>query len=126
MPDPRHALGHLAEATVARWLTGFGWRLLARRWRGVSGGELDLVCLTPNGMLVGIEVRARRSDRSGSAAESVDRRKVGRLRAALSAYAIAEPVPHRGLRIDLVTVSPGGGQAAGRWLLQRLPGVDAW
>lgn len=48
----------------------------------MRGGELDLVMREPDGMLVFVEVRARRSTRHGGAAASVDWRKRRRLVAA--------------------------------------------
>jgi putative endonuclease len=120
--DPRHELGRRAEAAVATWLGRRGWRILDRRWRG-SRGELDLVCLDPGGVLVGIEVKLRTTGRAGSGAESVDRRRVARLRAALAAYAVGGMVAHVDTRLDLVTVEPGEG---GGWRLRRQPGIDAW
>jgi putative endonuclease len=122
MTDPRHELGRRAEGAVAEWLTGEGWRILDRRWRG-SRGELDLVCLDLRGVLVGVEVKLRRSERAGGGAESVNRRRVGRLRAALAAYAARGTIRHRGIRLDLVTLAPDG---AGCWRLRRLAGIDAW
>jgi putative endonuclease len=120
MADPRHVLGQRAETVVAAWLESAGWRVLATRFR-VSEGELDLVCLDPMRTLVGVEVRARRNDRSGSAAESIDPRRLNRLRNALRRYAAVAP-PHHGLRLDLVAVRPG----PDGWRLTRLPGIDAW
>jgi len=122
MTDPRHELGRRAEEAVADWLTVQGWRILDLRWRA-SHGELDLVCLDPGGVLVGVEVKLRRTERAGSGAESVDKRRVGRLRAALAAYAAGATVAHHGIRLDLVTMAPAG---AGQWRLRRLPGIDAW
>lgn len=122
MSDSRHTLGHHAEAAVADWLAGRGWRILDRRWRAPVG-ELDLVCLDAAGALVGVEVKVRRTGRAGSGAESVDRRRVLRLRAALAAYARAATVEHRAVRLDLVTLVPA---AEGRWRLVRLQGIDAW
>ena len=125
MTDPRHDIGLRAEDAVARWLeTAYGWRVMARRWRTVHG-ELDIVCLDGAGILVGVEVRARRSPRAGTAEESVDAARVRRLRRTLAAYASADGAPYRGLRIDLVAVAPSPGHPA-RWLARRLPGVDAW
>ena len=123
MPDPRHQLGIDGEALAARWLTAGGWRILARRWR-TPEGEIDLVALAPDGVLVGIEVRSRRSRRAGHAAETVDARRVRRLRAALARYcAEAAPPPHRATRIDVVTVEAPTSPAAasGMWRLTRTP-----
>jgi putative endonuclease len=119
--DPRHHLGHRAESIVAERLGALGWRILARRWR-VSEGELDLVALDPLGTLVGLEVRGRRSSRTGSALESVDRRHLARLRAALVRYANSEPVAHLALRLDLVALD----RSATGWRMVRHPGIDGW
>jgi putative endonuclease len=122
MSDARHELGRRAEGAVAAWLAGRGWRILNLRWRG-SRGELDLVCLDPDGVLVGVEVKLRSTGRSGGGAESVDRRRVSRLRSALAAYAAGGSVRYRDMRLDLVTMTPAG---AGRWRMRRLPVIDAW
>jgi putative endonuclease len=124
MPDPRHALGLRGEEAVAGWLTGRGWTPLARRWRCPSG-ELDLVLLDPDGALVGVEVKVRRSHRSGLPVESVDARRIARLRATLATFARTAPAGggFTYLRVDLVTLTP---VADGRWRLDRLPGIDAW
>jgi putative endonuclease len=119
--DPRHALGRQAEAVVARGLERSGWRILARRWR-VPEGEIDLVCMDPSGVLVAIEVRARRSARAGGAVESVDRRHLGRLRRALAKYVETAACEPRGLRIDLVAVEHRGD----RWRAVRHPGIEGW
>ncbi|HSI99681.1 MAG TPA: YraN family protein [Patescibacteria group bacterium] len=121
MSDPRHALGRAAEEAVAGWLTRAGWTILERRARAGGGGEVDLIVLDPGRTLVAIEVRARRTDRTGAAASTVDRRRIRRLEATLVAYASAGAPSHRGLRVDLVTVEPSA--SAHRWRLRRIPGI---
>ena len=122
MADPRHALGLAAEAATERWLGGLGWRVVARRRRPPDAGELDLVAIDPEGVLVAVEVRARRTGRAGQAGETLDARRVLRLRRSLAAVASAESVAHSGLRVDLVTAEPVDAEP-GRWRLRRLPGV---
>jgi putative endonuclease len=120
MADPRHALGVRAEQATGAWLSGSGWRVLARRWRSPSG-ELDLVCIDPGGALVGVEVKLRRSPRAGRAVEAVDARRVGRMRRSLAAYA-RELHLAGDLRLDLVSVEP----TPSGWRLRRVAGIDAW
>lgn len=123
MPDPRHALGERAEAAVAEWLATRGWTILARRWR-CPEGELDLVARDPQHVLVAVEVKVRRTERAGSAVESIDRRRMVRLRSALGRF-VAEPrasIPN-GLRVDLVALREA---ADGGWLLRHHRGIDAW
>jgi putative endonuclease len=125
MTDPRHAVGVRAEEVAAAWLTSAGWRVLATRWR-CREGELDLVCLDPREALVGVEVRARRSARTGRPEESIDTRRVARLRHALAAYAAAARPAHAGRRIDLVALSPEPRDPLGRWRARRIPAIDGW
>jgi len=121
MGDPRHALGIAAEEAVAAWLTSTGWRVIRRRARSAGGGEVDVVALDPAATLVAIEVRARRTARTGAPAMSVDARRVARLGRTLAAVAAACGEPHDGLRIDLVGVEPAS--EPGRWRLTRTPGI---
>ncbi len=122
MSDPRHALGLAAEDLVVDWLTARGWHVVGRRQRSLAGGEVDVVARDPAGVLVAIEVRARRSARAGDAATSVDARRVGRLRRTLAAVAAAGEERYAGLRVDLVTVEPAAGQPR-QWRLRQLPGI---
>jgi len=122
MADPRHLLGQLGEEMAAAWLTARGWRILAHRWRTVAG-ELDLVALDPEGVLVAVEVKLRASSRAGGPVEAVDRRRILRLRAALGQFRAGAEVPSRDLRIDLVAISRA---PDGRWRLAHHPAIDAW
>jgi putative endonuclease len=121
MGDPRHQLGHAAEAAVAAWLTDAGWCIVERRARSPTGGEVDIVALDRGGALVAIEVRARRTRRTGAAAATVDARRVARLGRTLGAIAAGAGHAHAGLRVDLVTVEPS--EDRGQWRLTRIPGI---
>ena len=124
MGDPRHDLGIVAERAVGAWLEASGWRLLATRVRSSGGGEVDIVALDPDGVLVGVEVRARRTARSGIGTESVDARRTARTGRTLAAFAAGAHVGHCGLRIDLVSVMPEPGDGA-RWRLRRIPNIGS-
>jgi putative endonuclease len=124
MTDPRHALGLRLEAAAAGWLESAGWQVLARRTRALGGGEIDIVAIDRDGVLVAVEVRARRSTRTGAPATTVDRRRIARLRRTLASLGRESPVPYRGMRIDLVAAEPIP-RTADRWRLQRIPGIDA-
>jgi putative endonuclease len=121
MGDPRHLLGEAAEAAVASWLTDAGWRVVERRVRSPAGGEVDLVALDPGRRLVAIEVRARRTARTGAAVTTVDARRILRLRRTLVAIGSSGRHAHDGLRVDLVTVEPADTER--RWRLVRVPGI---
>ena len=122
MGDPRHDLGRAAEDAVAAWLEENGWQVLGQRVRSVHGAELDLVVLDRADVIVGIEVRARRTARAGTGAESIGARRLARMTRTLAAFAGSAAHGHRGLRLDVVTVAPERG-TVDRWRLRRTPDV---
>jgi putative endonuclease len=124
MGDARHDLGIAAEAAVAGWLERSGWVVLGRRVRSAGGGEVDLVALDPDRCLVAIEVRARRTARTGIGSEPIDHRRTGRTGRTLVAFAASSGIAHGALRIDLVSVMPEPGNAA-TWRLRRIPDIGA-
>lgn len=124
MGDPRHDLGIVAERAVGEWLEESGWQVLGRRVTSAGGGEVDLVALDPDGVLVGIEVRARRTGRAGTGSESIDARRTARIGRTLVAFAAGGRLRHRGLRIDLVSVMPDPATAT-RWRLRRTPDIGS-
>ena len=125
MGDARHDLGIAAEGAVAAWLGAAGWRILARRYRSAAGGEVDLIAVDPAMVLVAIEVKARRLDRTGTSAEMIDQRRTARVGRTLVAFGAVSGEIHHGLRVDLVTVAPVPGSVT-RWQLRRIPDIGAW
>ncbi len=121
---PGHALGSRAESAVVIWLVSCGWLVQRRRYRSAAG-EIDIVAIDPSGVQVAVEVKARRSDRTGTAAESLDRRRLARLRRCLSDYwheiGAGAPIDRR---VDLVTVEPTAQE--GVWRVHRTERLDGW
>lgn len=76
--------GKLGEELAAEELRRRGYAILARRYR-TRFGEIDIVA-QDEGTVVFVEVKARRSDRFGSAAESVTDWKQRRIAAMAMDY----------------------------------------
>lgn len=97
-------IGRAAEDRALALLIGSGLQLVERNFR-CRLGEIDLV-MRDRGTVVFVEVRLRRSARHGSAAESIDGRKLRRLQAAAMTWQ-----RWRGfdgpLRLDVVTLDGG-------------------
>ena len=106
----RAAVGRRGEDIAARYLDDQGWQVLDRNWRPDHGlrGELDLVALEPvpgrAPALVVVEVKTRTTLGAGPPAASVGADKLARLRVLAAAWAARHPVPHGGLRLDVVSV----------------------
>lgn len=113
MRTAQQLTGDGAEALVADHLSAMGWRILGRQVR-LGRLEVDLVALdpAPPAELVVVEVRARGRRDFGLPEETLDRAKRTALRRAVHALRDASrlpdgtPLPHVGLRVDLVAVEP--------------------
>ena len=101
------SVGAAGEAAALAHLESSGLRVLARDWR-CRLGQLDIVC-EEAGVLVAVEVKARRGDRFGTPQEAVDRRKRAKLRALLDAYRFSSGRGDQPCRIDVVAVRLGRG-----------------
>jgi putative endonuclease len=103
-PSSRGSVGSDKERLACAFLEGRGLRLLSRNYR-CRQGEIDLVMREAD-TLVFVEVRFRRSDRFGTAAETVDVHKQRRLAAAASHYLQRHPT-RLPCRFDVLAVSGG-------------------
>lgn len=98
-------LGAAGEHYAAGWLAQLGWQLLARNWR-TRFGELDVIMLTPDGTVVFVEVKTRRTQWYGTGQEAVTESKQTRLRHAAALW-LAGPgrsVQRTGIRFDVVAI----------------------
>lgn len=102
---PHLATGEQAEQQAERHLLKQGLTLVCRNFR-CKYGELDLV-MQDKQTLVIVEVRYRKSDRFGSATESVTPAKQARVIAATHAYLMANKI-NPSLRFDVVALSGDG------------------
>jgi putative endonuclease len=99
------ALGSLAEARAAQFLTlEHGFTVVERNYV-CPGGELDLVCLDGNA-LVFVEVRSRGASELGDPAETIDGKKRARVIRAARHFLLERGVDESSTpcRFDVVTV----------------------
>lgn len=94
-------LGKWGEALVAQDLRQRGWIIQGAGYR-CRMGEIDLI-VTKGGYIVFVEVKLRKSDAYGGAAEAVTTRKQQRLRAAAQLYLQSHPTG-RQPRFDVAEV----------------------
>lgn len=96
-------LGESGERVAVHLLESKGYRVRDRNFR-TREGEIDIVA-EREGVLVFVEVRARRGRAMGSAAESLTPRKQRRLVALAQAYAQARSDLPGEQRIDVITLN---------------------
>jgi putative endonuclease len=95
---------------VCKFYRVLGWRVKTH------AGELDLIAMTPSGILCFVEVKARGSELD--AAEAVTVRQRARIARAAALYLGARPsLRHKGVRFEAISVTPH------RWPLHV---KDAW
>ena len=113
-PTPQQRKGRDAEERAHAFLVAQGLRPVTRNYR-LPFGEIDLI-MRHRDTLVFVEVRARRSARFGSAAESVDARKRARIVAAAHHYLQRHPEHGaRSCRFDVIAIDGGQTQDL-QWL----------
>ncbi|MBU0981906.1 YraN family protein [Patescibacteria group bacterium] len=78
----KHEFGLWAEEQACRFLEARGMRVLERRVR-FREGEIDVICEGPDGRLLFVEVKGRRSAEFGDVVESLTTQKVRRTRRAI-------------------------------------------
>lgn len=107
-------VGSSAEEAVTGHLRTLGWTIIGRNVR-VGRAEIDILAIDPGAprTLVAVEVRWRSRRDFGLAEETVDRRKLARLRAATltlreGAMLTGMPIPRLPIRVDVIAVEPGG------------------
>lgn len=106
--------GSQAEDMALALLRGRGMRLVMRNFRtpGRGGGEIDLIMREPDGTLVFVEVRQRRSGEHGGAAASIG--AIKRRRIVLAArHFLARMGSMPRCRFDAVLID---GDGAPQWL----------
>jgi putative endonuclease len=105
----RQGLGAAGEQLARRHLEQQGYEFIAANWRRPYG-ELDLI-MRDGDVLVFVEVKTRRSERFGSAEESVSPSQVARLLRSAESFLTEQPtLADLFWRVDLVavTLAPSG------------------
>ena len=98
------ARGRRSETLAALMLACKLYRVLGRRVK-TRAGELDLVAMSPSGILCFVEVKARGLE--NEAVEAVSTRQRRRIARAAELYLGARPgLRHKGVRFDAILVTP--------------------
>jgi putative endonuclease len=96
--------GRRSEAFAALLLACKFYRVIGRRVK-TRAGELDLIAISPSGVLCFVEVKAR--ELANDAVEAVTSRQRQRIARAAELYLGARPsLRHKGVRFDAILVTP--------------------
>jgi putative endonuclease len=109
--DGRRSLALEGERLAAEHLARAGYRIVARNVRA-GGVEIDVVAERP-GLVVFVEVKARRSRGFGSPEEAVDPAKCARLVRGARAWLREHAPPSVRVRFDVIAVEPDAGGRLG-------------
>jgi len=101
-----HEFGQWGEALAAEHYRIAGFEIVDRNWR-CPDGEIDLIA-SHGPVVVFVEVKARSSDRFGSAAEAVGWQKQQKVRSVARQWLLVAPRSFQELRFDVAAVDRGG------------------
>ena len=102
MLSPSHAFGQSAETLAEQMLRKKGYRILERNLR-IAGGELDLIA-KDHGILVFVEVKARRGTQFGGAPYAISTHKQQQIIKLASCYLSQQGLSNQDCRFDVVLV----------------------
>ncbi|NIM43403.1 MAG: YraN family protein [Hydrogenophaga sp.] len=124
-PKATREAGQRAEDRALAHLQRQGLRLVQRNFRtpGRGGGEIDLIMREPDGTLVFVEVRQRRSGAYGGAAASIGLAKRRRIVFAARHFLARQRSMPR-MRFDAVLIDGDGGEL--QWLRAAFDAGDAF
>jgi len=107
MTDRRQRLGRWGEALAGQYLAGLGYTIVDQNVRS-KYGEIDIIACQPDGTLVFVEVKTRRSTLFGPPEVSVNAVKKSHLRASIQSYLVDHPEFTGGYRLDVIAIQAGG------------------
>jgi putative endonuclease len=107
----RYTFARACETLATNYLSGLGWRILARNYH-TRFGELDIVARDGRD-LVFVEVKGKRGVSHGAPLEMVDRRKRDHLLQAALIYLSTAEWRGRSCRFDVVAVMARPGEEPG-------------
>lgn len=113
-------LGAIGEQYAAAWLGKLGWQVLARNWK-TRFGELDIIMITGEHIVVFVEAKTRRARRFGTPQEAITSHKQAHLRhaAALWLAGPGKSIYRTGIRFDAISILLEGNAPK----VQHIPGA---
>ena len=96
-------LGKSGEALIADYLKKKGYLIIDQNWR-IKGGEIDLIAISPDEVVVFIEVKTRSSESFGHPLEAINPAKQSRLMRLALAWLLANKKWNSPYRIDCAAV----------------------
>lgn len=98
----RTAIGTRGEDAAAAYLERIGYRIEQRNWR-CPIGEIDIIAWDEDELVL-VEVKTRRTEKSGSAEEAVSPSKQRRLARLASAYLSSASIGAVAIRFDVIAI----------------------
>ncbi len=95
-------IGDFGEDLAARYLGQKGYEIVERNFR-TRFGEIDIIAKDRE-VLVFVEVKKKASDRFGTAAEMITKKKIGRIRRAAEFYLLENGLRDQTWQIDAILI----------------------
>lgn len=101
--DVRRTVGNTGETCATKYLEELGYRILARQWRRLPWGEIDIIALEKD-ELVFVEVKSRRSAEYGFPEAAVTRSKRQKIAKLIEWYLQSNQISDQPYRFDVIAI----------------------
>lgn len=101
--DERRVVGNIGETHAVRYLENLGYRILARQWKKLPWGEIDIIALEKD-ELVFVEVKSRRTAEYGFPEAAVTRSKREKIAKLIDWYLQSNRINNRPYRFDVIAI----------------------
>lgn len=103
MPTEKRKFGDKGEEIAANFLQKKGYNILEKNFL-VRQGEIDIVALSPEKILVFVEVKTRRNTAFGTPIEAISPQKAQKIMAAVERYLQKHTEYQNDIRIDVIGI----------------------
>ena len=103
-------VGAQGESLACAYLEQHSYEIVERNWR-CALGEIDIIAIDPDGVLVFCEVKCRSGEGFGSPLEAITYAKVRKLRQLVGHYLATHPSHPQQIRLDALGIVARRGYA---------------
>ncbi|NTV30905.1 YraN family protein [candidate division WWE3 bacterium] len=103
-PTQHLTIGKTGEDEAAEYLINAGFKIVSRNWRYKNHHEIDIICKSPDGDIIAVEVKTHDQPNETAPFEMVTPAKIHRIKQSLEMFIREEYAITPALRVDVISI----------------------